>query len=116
MSRSGLWPVVAGRLTATLALVPLAVASRVRPGPGGGSLSARDRLLAAGPGAVAAVALTCYLLATRRELLVVAVVLSSLYPAIPVLLGVVALRERLSWRQVLGLTGAAAAVTLLTLG
>jgi drug/metabolite transporter (DMT)-like permease len=44
---------------------------------------------------------------------VVAVVLSSLYPAIPVLLGITFLEERLSPRQVAGLGGAAAAVALL---
>jgi drug/metabolite transporter (DMT)-like permease len=43
-------------------------------------------------------------------------VVSSFYPAIPVLLGVTALRERLSWRQTVGLIGAAAAIGLLTLG
>ena len=73
-------------------------------------------LLAAGPGAIAATALIFYLAATREQLLVVAVVLSSLYPAIPVLLGVTALRERLSWKQTLGLVGAAAAIGLLTIG
>lgn len=45
----------------------------------------------------------------------IAVVLSSLYPVVPVLLGVFALRERLSRTQAAGLGGAAAAVVLLTL-
>ena len=106
-----MWPVVAGRTAATLVLLPLLVtgdgAARPRP---------RQALLAAGTGAVAAVALTLYLVAARRELLVVAVVLSSFYPAIPVLLGVTALRERLCPHQVLGLLGAVAAIGLLTIG
>lgn len=57
-----------------------------------------------------------YLAATREEMLVVAVVLSSFYPAIPVLLGITALRERLNVPQTAGLLGAAAAIGLLTLG
>jgi drug/metabolite transporter (DMT)-like permease len=67
-------------------------------------------------GGVAALALVCYLLATREQLVTVAVVLSSLYPAIPVLLGITVLRERLGGRQVAGLAGSAAAVLLLTAG
>lgn len=66
-------------------------------------------------GGLAAAALVCYLLATREQLVVIAVVLSSLYPVVPVLLGVFALRERLSRTQAAGLGGAAAAVVLLTL-
>lgn len=109
--RAGLWPVVAGRVAATLCLVPLVLGARAADGPG-----PRVLLLAAGPGAIAAMALSFYLAATREQLLVVAVVLSSLYPAIPVLLGVTALRERLSWKQTLGLVGAAAAIGLLSIG
>jgi drug/metabolite transporter (DMT)-like permease len=109
--RAGLWPVVAGRVAATLCILPLVLTARAREVPG-----RRGLLLAAGPGAIAATALIFYLAATREQLLVVAVVLSSLYPAIPVLLGITALRERLSWKQTLGLVGAAAAIGLLTIG
>jgi drug/metabolite transporter (DMT)-like permease len=108
---AGIWPVVAGRLAATLVILVLAMPSgaRLRLSPG---LTA-----AAGVnGGVAALALVCYLLATREQLVTVAVVLSSLYPAIPVLLGITVLRERLSGRQVAGLAGSAAAVLLLTAG
>ena len=106
---AGIWPVVAGRLTAVMAILLIA-----RPGMPRLRLPLRVTLAAALNGGVAALALVCYLLAAREQILVVAVVLSSLYPAIPVLLGVTALRERLSRRQVLGLTGAAAAIGLLT--
>jgi drug/metabolite transporter (DMT)-like permease len=109
--RAGLWPVVAGRVAATLCILPLVLTARTPQRP-----DRRGLLLAAGPGAIAATALIFYLAATREQLLVVAVVLSSLYPAIPVLLGITALRERLSWKQTLGLVGAAAAVGLLTIG
>lgn len=108
---AGIWPVVAGRLAATLAVLPLVVTARASL-----RLTLRQTLLGAGTGAIAATALIFYLAATRKELLVVAVVLSSFYPAIPVLLGITALRERLSWKQTLGLIGAAAAIGLLTIG
>ncbi|WP_067451794.1 hypothetical protein [Actinomadura macra] len=65
-------------------------------------------------GSLAALALVCYLLATREQLIIIVVVLSSLYPVVPVLLGVTALRERLSAAQAAGLAGAALSVVLLT--
>ncbi|GAA4372339.1 DMT family transporter [Actinomadura verrucosospora] len=110
---SGLWPVAAGRVAAVLAIAPV-MRSRGRRPPGrlpGGT----TWLWAAVNGGLAAAALVCYLLATRQQLVVIAVVLSSLYPVVPVLLGVTALRERLSRTQAAGLAGAAAAVVLLTL-
>jgi drug/metabolite transporter (DMT)-like permease len=106
---AGIWPVVAGRLTAVVTILLIA-----RPGLRGLRLPWRLTLAAAVNGGVAALALVCYLLAARQQIVVIAVVLSSLYPAIPVLLGVTALRERLSRRQLLGLAGAAAAIGLLT--
>jgi drug/metabolite transporter (DMT)-like permease len=44
------------------------------------------------------------------------VVLSSLYPVLPVVLGVTVLRERLTGRQLVGLVSAGAAVGLITSG
>ncbi|HEX2132799.1 MAG TPA: EamA family transporter [Actinophytocola sp.] len=104
---AGLWPVLAGRVTATLALVPLA---------GRPPTDRRVLLGAAATGACATLALVAYLLATRAQLLSIAVVLSSLYPAIPVVLGLTVLRERLTRPQLAGLLGASAAIALLTLG
>lgn len=106
---SGLWPVVAGRAAAIVTIAPLVLARRPR-------LPAPIALPAAATGAASAIALICYLLATRQQLVVIAVVLSSLYPAIPVLLGVTVLRERLSGRQLAGLGAASVAVLLLALG
>ncbi|WP_129841641.1 EamA family transporter [Streptomyces sp. RFCAC02] len=106
---SGLWAVAAGRLGAVLVLLPTAVrhASRLRETPG--------RLGAAALiGAGAAVGLMLYLDAAHREMLAVAVVLASFYPAIPVLLGIAVLRERLSPGRTVGLVAAAAAIALLT--
>lgn len=108
---AGIWPVTAGRVTATATALALAVHTgkrlRLRP---------RHALWAAACGAAAAAALVCYLLATRQALVVVAVVLSNLYPLVPVLLGVTVLHERLSRRQVIGLTTAITAVVLVSTG
>jgi drug/metabolite transporter (DMT)-like permease len=108
---SGLWSVAAGRLTAIVAIVPFAVYA-------GGWFWPRLRpmLGAVGVGVLAAWALVCYLLATREALVAVAVVLSSLYPAIPVVLGITVLRERLTLQQSAGLIAAGAAVGLLAVG
>ncbi len=100
---SGIWPVVAGRLAAVLAILPW-WRRDARP-PVGAWLT----------GVCAALALVAYLLATRLQLVSIAVVLSSLYPAIPVLLGFTVLREKLTWARAAGLFGAAAATALITL-
>jgi drug/metabolite transporter (DMT)-like permease len=108
---AGLWPIVAGRMAAALAIAPMVL-----------SVKAPLRLTwtcgwaAVATGLAAALALTLYMFAARQQLTVIAVVLSSLYPAIPVLLGIGVLRERLGRWQTLGLLGAGAAVALLTLG
>ncbi|TDC57866.1 multidrug DMT transporter permease [Actinomadura sp. KC345] len=106
---AGLWPVAAGRVAAVLAIAPMAGSPQCRLPSG------KTWLWSALNGALATVALVFYLLATREQLVVIAVVLSSLYPVVPVLLGVTALRERLSAAQAAGLAGAGVAVVLLTL-
>jgi drug/metabolite transporter (DMT)-like permease len=108
---AGLWPVAAGRLAAVLVLLPTAVrrGRRLRLSCG---LTAQALLVGAG----AALGLVLYLLAAQRQLLAVAVVLASLYPALPVVLGLALLHERVTRRQTAGLLGAAAATILLTLG
>lgn len=107
---SGIWPVAAGRLAAVLTILPLVrTGARLR-------MPGRYAAGAAGTGMIAALALVCYLLAVQQQLLVIAVVLSSLYPAIPVLLGILVLRERLTPPQGAGLAGASAAIGLLTAG
>ncbi|MFF7640585.1 EamA family transporter [Streptomyces canus] len=67
-------------------------------------------------GAGAALALILYLLAAQRQLRAVAVVLASLHPALPVILGLALLHEWLSRKQVVGLVGAGIATVLLSLG
>ncbi|MEV6837475.1 DMT family transporter [Streptomyces sp. NPDC051133] len=108
---SGLWPVVAGRVAAVLLLLPSARRYRADLRQPAGRLA-----LAALTGAGAALGLILYLWATRRQLLAVAVVLASLYPAVPTVLGLVALREKVTRTQAAGLAGAAVAVVLLSLG
>jgi drug/metabolite transporter (DMT)-like permease len=113
-SEAGAWPILAGRMTATLVVLPLAIASRpVLRAP---AVHGRIAAGSAAVGGLAAVALLMYLMATRRELVVVAVVVASLYPVLPVVLGVTVLKERLAKTQAVGLLAAAAAVTFLTLG
>ena len=106
---SGLWTVAAGRIAAVVVLTPTVLPiRRIRP------FTWADAGKALTIGAGAAVGLTLYLLATREQLLSVAVTLASLYPAIPVLLGIFVLRERCTRRQLIGLVGAAVAVVLLS--
>lgn len=86
-SDAGLWPVAAGRFASVAA-----------------------------NGAVAAAGLTLYMLAAQEGSMAGAVVLSSLYPVIPVVLGLSLLRERLSAWQVAGLVAASGTVLLVTIG
>ncbi|SCK33453.1 hypothetical protein H181DRAFT_02734 [Streptomyces sp. WMMB 714] len=132
---AGIWPVTAGRVTALAVIAAIAVpllAARRRstprpPGtPAGASpgaaadapalLPPRYAAGAAATGMIAALALVLYLLATREQLVVIAVVLSSLYPAAPVVLGLTALGERPTRLQAAGLCAAAAATGLITAG
>lgn len=108
---AGLWPVTAGRLASVVTMLVLAgvTASRMRL-PRGLAVPAVLN------GGVAASGLVLYMLATRHEVMAVAVVLSALYPAIPVLLGITVLRERLTARQAAGLVGAGLTIALLTAG
>ncbi|MEV6647781.1 GRP family sugar transporter [Amycolatopsis sp. NPDC051371] len=107
---AGMWPIAISRLVSALTLFPavLSTPQRFRVPP-------RLLLPAAVTGIVAAAAIVLYTLATRQQLLAIAVVLSSLYPAIPVLLGISLLKEELRATQVLGLVGAGAAIVLLAI-
>ncbi|MGW7692853.1 EamA family transporter [Streptomyces asiaticus] len=107
---AGWWPVVAGRAVSVaviLALFPATGASWRLP--------RRAAAVAAVAGALGTLATILYLLATRQELLSVAVVLSALYPAVPVLLALTFLRERITRPQAVGLLGAGLAIGLIAL-
>ncbi|WP_433626391.1 EamA family transporter [Nocardia sp. CA-120079] len=107
---SGFWPVAAGRVAAVCALVPLVLRTRATF-----VASFRPIGLAAFAGATAALALVAYLGAAQRQLAVIAICLSSLYPVIPVLLGITILHERLTRAQYAGLALATLAVALLAI-
>ncbi|GAA1658915.1 multidrug transporter [Citricoccus zhacaiensis] len=108
---SGLWAVVAGRAAAVLVLAPVFTTAR-----NAWPVSWADTAKALTIGAGAALGLSLYLLATRQQLLAIAVALASLYPVIPVLLGVFVLREHVTHRRIIGLVAAGVAVVLLSLG
>ena len=107
-----LWPVVASRLAGFVVIVLAAAVTRTRPVIRAGS----TRLLAAilGSGLLDAAANVCYVLATRAGLFGLAVVLTSLYPGVTVLLASFTLGERLRKAQLAGLLLAAAGVILVT--
>ncbi|TWD81292.1 putative membrane protein [Kribbella amoyensis] len=106
---AGLWPLVLNRIVAVLTVAPLAVRrERLR-------MRGRTAVLALASGVLGTTAIAAYLLSTRLEALSISVVLTSLYPAVPVLLGLTFLHERLTRRQVAGLACATATVLLISL-
>jgi len=107
-----LWPVVAARLAGTL--VFLAAAAGMRIGPVQWRQDARLFAAALGAGAGDAGANVCYVLATRAGLFGLAVVLTSLYPGVTVLLARFLLGERMGWVRRAGLALAAVGILLVT--
>ncbi|MFF0342656.1 EamA family transporter [Kribbella sp. NPDC004875] len=106
---AGLWPLALNRLVAVLTVAPVAVRrERLR-------MHRRTALLAVGSGVLGTCAIAAFLFASREQALSVAVVLTSLYPAVTVLLGLTVLHERVSARQIAGLVCAAATVVLVSL-
>ena len=106
-----LWPVAISRTAGTLVAVGIAVATKTRPWRRDGSGTGVIALVS---GAVDAAANVCYVLATRAGLFGLAVVITSLYPGMTVLLARWVLGERMRWVQRAGLLLAAAGVVLLT--
>ena len=107
------WPVGVARLAACVVVLAAAVLARARPAwrEAGG----RVLVAAVASGALDASANLFYVLATRAGLFGIAVVLTSLYPGITVLLARLVLRERMHTVQRIGLLLAAAGVVLVTL-
>lgn len=114
-----------GQVPREAGLLPLAVsqtASVVVIVAGAMVLSAswvpRDRhsRLGAVAGLLAGTATLCFQLAVQHGLLTIAAVLTSLYPAVTVLMAALVLRERVHRAQGVGLTLAAAAVALIASG
>ena len=105
-----LWPVAISRTAGTLVAFAIALATRTRPWQLGRGVMA----IALISGAVDAAANVCYVLATRAGLFGLAVVITSLYPGMTVLLARLLLGERMRWLQRAGLLMAAVGVVLLT--
>jgi drug/metabolite transporter (DMT)-like permease len=106
-----LWPVAVSRTAGTLVAFGIALATRTRPWQRTGG---RTGVIALVSGAVDAAANVCYVLATRAGLFGLAVVITSLYPGMTVLLARWLLGERMRWLQRAGLLLAAIGVVLLT--
>jgi len=105
-----LWPVAISRSAGTVVAFGIALATRTPLWPGRGGIT-RIALLS---GVIDAAANVCYVLATRSGLFGLAVVITSLYPGMTVLLARVLLGERMRWVQRTGLLLAAAGVFLVT--
>ena len=105
-----LWPVAISRSAGTMVAFGLALATRTRLRFGRGGITG----IALASGAIDAAANVCYVLATRAGLFGLAVVITSLYPGMTVLLARVLLGERMRWLQRTGLLLAAAGVVLVT--
>jgi len=110
-SGSGLWPVAATQVAELTVALAVAVATRnVRlPGP-------RPRLLAAITGAAGAAGTILFFFASHEGFLAVTAVLTSLYPAVTIVLARTVLGERLTVLRLAGLTLAAACVALIAVG
>ena len=110
-SGSGLWPVFSGQVTALASVGCLAAfTGDLRlPEARGGWLAAIAGLTG-GPGTI------FYFLATHHGLLAVAAVLSSLYPAVTIMLARLLVGERLTAVRLAGLSLAAASVALIAVG
>ena len=105
-----LWPIASGRVGELAVIVIAAVVLRrsLLPRGAGGRLL----LAAAAAGAIDVIANICYVAATRTGMFGLAVVLTSLYPGVTVLLARVVLGERLRWVQRAGLGLAAIGIIL----
>jgi drug/metabolite transporter (DMT)-like permease len=107
---SGLWPLVISRIASAILIVPIAAQRRAVSRLGRGTLG-----LVAAAGACDAAANMAFLLASRHGLLALAAVLTSLYPAVTVLLAITLLHEHMTSVQRAGLALAAASVVLITI-
>ena len=108
---SGLWPLLIGQVVSITVVAAAVLAKRVRVAA---VRPVTGLAVIAGVGSV--VANVCYLAATRRGLLSLVAVITSLYPATTVGLATVLDGERLSRSQVLGMGLALVAVGLVSAG
>lgn len=108
---SGLWPLLAARGASGVAMLVTALCLRLPLAP---SRASWPLVVAAGIGDMGANVL--FLLAERSGLLVVASVLTNLYPAATVVLARIILRERLAPVQIGGVVTAGVAIAFITAG
>lgn len=107
---SGLWPLVISRIASAVLIVPLAIGRRAVA-----AIRGRMVPVVVLAGACDALANMFFLLASRHGLLSLASVLTSLYPAVTVILAVGLLHEHTSKVQRAGLLLAGAAIVLITM-
>ena len=107
----GLWPLVGSQAMSALTVVVLATLLGVRLFP-----VARTAWRAWPGGPLGSLALVLYRAATAAGLLTVAVVVTSLYPAMTILLAVLLLKERITRPQGLGLALCGVCVALVATG
>jgi drug/metabolite transporter (DMT)-like permease len=104
-----IWPVALSRTAGAVIALACCALTRTRLLGRGDAL-----IIALASGTVDALANVCYVLATRAGLFGLAVVLTSLYPGVTVLLARIVLGERMRWVQRAGLLLAAAGIILVT--
>lgn len=95
---AGFWPLAAGQAAAVATIWLIATALRESWVP-----VAASEWWGVAAGLVASLAVLMFLLATQTDLLTIAAVLTSLYPAFTILLAAVVLRERIYRAQATGL-------------
>ena len=107
----GLWPIVGVRIVSTIAMLIAILLTR----PSFENVGSNLALLAV-VGSLDVTANVFFLVATHTTLLSIAAVLTSLYPAVTVLLATAILKERLRGIQLIGLTAALIGIALISLG
>ncbi len=110
-SRSGLWPVASASVAELAVAVAVAAATRTMRWP-----AAHQGRLAVFTGVTGAGGIIAYFFATHDGFLAVTAVLTSLYPAVTIVLARVLLGEKLTALRLTGLGLAAACVALIAAG
>lgn len=101
-----------------VSVIPLGMILWIKADRAPVALIYRDRgraVKATAVGVLAALAMVSYLYATREANLAPVMVAIALYPAVPVVLALVVLKERLSLTQISGLTIAAVVLPLINM-
>lgn len=110
-SDTGVWPLVATRGSSLILVTAVALALRRPVKPPSGTL-----MLMAVAGILDVAANVFYLISTRFGLLSLVAVLTSMYPAVTVLMARVFLNERMIRTQLVGLALAGVAIVLIVIG